>query len=171
MYVALPLSLFSLVLALVTDAETSSFAKRDYDLYSYFVLEHDQASGMPLHDVLEILDLELVEKAGQLDNHWLLRKPKYIDEDPNLLYERFLRKRTFSEPQAADAQTQRLSRAVKHLSLQTARQRVKRGGVDLRAPQSVDWLNLSSSDVAEREGIVDPEFKDQWFVLPSLRPP
>lgn len=166
-YGALPFGLLYLLSTLLINSEATSSSRRDYELYDYFVLEHDRASGMPLHDVLGTLGLELVEQAGQLKDHWLLRKRKSADDDATLSYEWLLRGRSFNELRTSGTITQRLSRAVKHLSIQTPRQRAKRGWSEWREPQSVDWLNLSSSDVAEREGIVDPEFKDQWHAVLS----
>ena len=160
----LPLSVLSLVLTLISDATASTLGRRDYGSYDYFVLEHDQASGMPLPDVLDVLGLELVEKAGELRDHWLLRRPKY-DYEETTRHEYSLRDRAHLEARTIDIHALGLSGAVRHLTAQAPRQRVKRGAFSSRAPQSTDWLNLSSSAVAEREGIVDPEFKDQWHLI------
>jgi hypothetical protein len=163
---AFPLSLLSLLLSLFLESEASSLDKREFDLYDYFVLEHEPASGVPLHDVLEPLGLELVEKAGQLKDHWLLRRLKDSKEATALPHEFLLHRRAPTGLESADPYTQHLAKAVKHIAPQTLRQRVKRGVLGARVPQSVEWSGLSSETVAEREGIIDPEFKNQW-----VRPP
>lgn len=163
-YAFLPLGLLSLLLTLIPDSAASYPSKRDYGIHDYFVLEHDPASGMPLLDILDLLGLELVEKAGELKDHWLIRSLK-SNSDELESYEHLVRRRLLTEAGTFDPQARSLSRAIKHITPQTPRQRVKRGDFDLRAPQSTDWLNLSSSDVADREGITDPEFKDQWHLV------
>ena len=48
---------------------------RSYSSHDYYVLEHDPAGGATLDDCASTLGLEVVEQAGELQNHWLLRVP------------------------------------------------------------------------------------------------
>lgn len=171
---SLPLALVALLRSVLAEDEFSQeprTLKRNHDLYDYYALEHDTRTNVPLDDILQSLGLELVEPVGQLKDHWLLRVPKYkegfLEKRGHDLLQSLARRRT---SERRDEGVERIATAVKQLSLQTLRKRVKRT-VDLkRAPQPIDWLSLNSSDVAAREGIEDPIFGDQWHLVNDENP-
>ena len=155
---ALPLALVALLCSLLSDAE-ALHAERTYDTHDYYVLHHDPSSGVPLRDVLQSLHIEYVEQAGQLQNHWLVRRFKadtsslrHRSADP---LDALLNKREASD---------RISSSVKHIALQTPRRRIKRDGYS-RAPPEPQIDNRTSADIAGLQGIVDPAFHDQWHLV------
>lgn len=131
--------------------------KLSHDLYDYYVLEHNPAIGVSIEECAESLGAEVVDSAGELHNHWLLRRQKnerstrddgVLEQHKSLLQRR--------DP---------VSFAIKHLSRQTLRQRVKRAALPAPAPQSPDDTLSLTRDIAERLGIEDPLFKDQWHLI------
>ncbi|KAI5117476.1 hypothetical protein M0805_007180 [Coniferiporia weirii] len=166
---ALPLALVALLFTLVVDARASQAgvsANRQYDTHDYYVLEHNPVAGVSLRDVLNVLELELVGEAGQLKDHWLLRRSKSLTSHKQRhggdRLDNIIRKRVATEQ---DQEFRRISESVRHIAPQTLRTRVKRAGHEARTPQPVDWLGMKSSDIAEREGIADPAFGDQWHLV------
>ena len=67
----LPLTLILALLAY--DSVLATPAKRDYTTHGYYVLEHDPLAGTSLVDCARALGVEVVEQAGELQNHWLVR--------------------------------------------------------------------------------------------------
>lgn len=66
-----------------TDPWTHSFsnvrlphhpAVRSYSTHTYYVLELDPRSSLPPRDAADRLGAELVERVGELDDHYLVRK-------------------------------------------------------------------------------------------------
>ncbi|OCB86705.1 hypothetical protein A7U60_g6164 [Sanghuangporus baumii] len=171
----LPLALVALLHTIVFHVSVSSSVshptKRDYDSYDYFVLEHDPT--VPLRDVLDTLNLELVEQAGQLRDHWLLRRPRHagIHSREVEVLDALVRKRSLDPTlYSYKPEILRISRSVKHLARQIPRKRVKRDDSLLREPQAGDWTNMTSKVIAEREGITDPLFGDQWHLVNDENP-
>ena len=68
----------ALVLALVLplSALASRPAKRFYNSHDYYVLEHDPSADASLDECAQSLGVEIVEQAGELRNHWLVRTAK-----------------------------------------------------------------------------------------------
>lgn len=155
----LPLALVALLCSILPDSEASS-AKRSYASHDYYVLEHDPSTGVSLYDVLQSLNVEYVEQAGQLRNHWLVRRlKKYshpLQARPDDLLASLLKKRAASG---------RITSSVRHIALQKPRQRIKRDELSAKAPPSPNFDNMTSADVAELEGIVDPAFREQWHLV------
>ncbi|KAH9930758.1 peptidase S8/S53 domain-containing protein [Fomitopsis serialis] len=124
---------FSLILALLAfDSVFATHAKRDYSLHDYYVLEHSPLAGASLADCARALGVEVVEQAGQLQNHWLVRAAKAtspLDKrraDPVMetLEEIQSRASSAHSARSPDApHAKRIASAVKHLSPQTLRQR------------------------------------------------
>lgn len=74
LYLRLPLVL--LVAQLATAATvTKTPAKRSYSTHDYYVLELGSASPASAHDCANELGVELVERVGELADHWLVRVP------------------------------------------------------------------------------------------------
>lgn len=140
-------------------------AKRYYDSHHYYVLEHDPSSGVALSDVAHTLGVEVVEQAGELINHWLVRVEKSDSDlsprgevldrvlDTYNLLRRDLRR---SNPVAS---------SVRYLARQTLRQRVKRAPPPIPAP-----TDFSSKAVADRLNIQDPLFTKQWHLVNDEQP-
>ncbi|KAJ7256538.1 kex protein [Mycena haematopus] len=135
-------------------------AKRSYDSHNYYVLEHDPSSGVSLNEVVRVLGVEIVEQAGELVNHWLVRVEK---PDSRLeargeafdsvvdTYNRLLKDRRRSNPVAS---------SVRYLARQTLRQRAKRAPPPIPPP-----TDFSSQAVADRLSIQDPLFTKQWHLV------
>lgn len=143
-------------------------AKRFYDKYDYYVLEHTP-SAATLEEVARSLNVELVEQAGELRNHWLVRAEKLdtglsargLLKDSVLDTFNDLRVKANAPLAARTAETlhaRNIVSSVPYLSRQVLRQRVKRAPPSVRPPQS-------SSNVAEQIGIQDPMFPQQWHLV------
>lgn len=157
----------------------ASPAKRSYDTHHYYVIEHNPHTSLAsLDDVLQVLGVELVEQAGELTNHWLVRTPKQLhglhglstrEEPRDRVLETFenLRARANSplsiRSDGAD-HARRIVSSVKYLSRQELRQRVKRAPPPLRRQGDSDSESLSRA-VASRLGIQDPLFNQQWHLV------
>ncbi|KAJ7137686.1 peptidase S8/S53 domain-containing protein [Mycena epipterygia] len=129
----------------------STPAKRFYDSHTYYVLEHDPASGASLSDVARALGVQVVEQAGELVNHWLVRVEKTnSDDDPVLDTYHRLRRDTTLAPRANPVGS------VRYLARQTLRQRVKRAPPPIRP---------TAQAIADRLGIQDPMFTKQWHLV------
>lgn len=169
----LPLALQFLlegVLANNTAELSNKAAKRNYDLFDYYVLHHNPGA-LSLNDISSLLELEILEPVGELKDHWLLRTPKYRNgaskRTARLWLDNLSRDHSF---QSRDEGYRRVASAIKQLSLQTPRMRIKRTINPHETRQTVDWLSLNSSVVAAREGINDPLFSDQWHLVNDENP-
>ncbi|KAL5527160.1 hypothetical protein ACEPAG_5951 [Sanghuangporus baumii] len=125
-------------------------AKRSYLTHDYFVLEHDPILGVSIEECADTLGAELIEPAGELRDHWLLRVQK----------ERTLDELAFSKRSI-------LSKSVRTLTRQVPRQRVKRAAIPAPPPTSSKESDEKSlaRNIAQRLGIEDPLFKDQWHLV------
>ncbi|KAF4614570.1 hypothetical protein D9613_003149 [Agrocybe pediades] len=148
-------------------------SRRSYDTHNYYVLRHNPSisSGASLDDVVRTLDVELVEQAGELQDHWVVRqrKPQFdnrgLSEDLVISTFEGLKARAESSLDSrSDENDARLARrvvaSVDYLSLQTLRQRVKRAPPPVKPPTTG-----SSLGVAARFGIEDPMFPQQWHLV------
>ncbi|PCH37898.1 hypothetical protein WOLCODRAFT_135908 [Wolfiporia cocos MD-104 SS10] len=161
---------WALVLALLAyDPATATPAKRSYSTHDYYVLEHDPLAGASLAECAGALGVEVVELAGALQNHWLVRAPKPLEKrgvDPIVQAFQNLHTRVHYRARAEDAaHGQRIAHSVKYLEPQTLRQRVKRAPPPISPGDSADEQVESASVVAQRLGIVDPEFTRQWHLV------
>lgn len=123
-------------------------AKRFYDTHDYYVLEHDPHSQTSLTALTSAINVELIEQAGELQDHWLVRVPK----SPEHSEYRVLRR---SEPHRSSMKS--LHRQVVHHLVKRAPPPpwVKHGLTPQSPPQ----------DVAEAFDIVDPLFAEQWHLV------
>ncbi|KAF8913556.1 peptidase S8/S53 domain-containing protein [Mucidula mucida] len=131
-----------------------------YDTHNYYVIHHDPRLAS-LVDVARALGVEVVERVGELDNHWVVRA-----EIPLGAREESARDLVMDTYRRLRRQTQLSSRAedigasLKHVSRQVPRQRTKRAPPSERpSPES------SARGVAERLGIADPLFDQQWHLV------
>ncbi|KDR81702.1 hypothetical protein GALMADRAFT_239833 [Galerina marginata CBS 339.88] len=146
-------------------------ARRSYNTHNYYVLRHNPtlSPGASLDDVVRALGVELVEQAGELQDHWVVRHQKRQGDvaqrdmsDPVLsLFEAM--KAQVDSPLSSRSEESHLARrvvsSVDYLSLQTLRRRVK------RAPPPISPSSTSSRGVATRFGIQDPMFPQQWHLV------
>lgn len=139
----------------VSAAGTSRPSARSYATHDYYVLEHDPTLGITVQEVALELGAEVIERAGELANHWLLRTAKIAEtnaQDKVLDTYSHLRRTRKRDP---------VSLAARHLSRQTPRQRVKRAAL----PAEGDESESLARDIAERLGIADPLFPEQWHIV------
>ncbi|PFH54267.1 hypothetical protein AMATHDRAFT_135595 [Amanita thiersii Skay4041] len=165
---------FSLLLVLLAQ---SSFvkcipAKRSYDTHHYYVIAHDPHSDTSLDDVARSLNVEIVERAGELENHWLVRTPKPLfdkvgrDKPSDRVLQLFEDLRTKAnsnsplQKRSEAEHARRIVSSVKYLSKQTLRRRVKRAPPLVRPPDS-----SAARATAARLGIQDPWFPRQWHLI------
>ncbi|THU88581.1 hypothetical protein K435DRAFT_830508 [Dendrothele bispora CBS 962.96] len=156
----------SLVLFLAySAASTLSPTRRSYHSHDYYVIELDPHGSISLTDIADILEVEVVEQAGELANHWLVRAEKpelnpFRDSDRVLETFKTLQSRSSSLSLRSDDVARHFASSIKFLSKQRPRQRVK------RAPPPISPAdgNLARG-IAERLGITDPLFKDQWHLV------
>ncbi|KAJ7721565.1 peptidase S8/S53 domain-containing protein [Mycena maculata] len=165
---ALPLALFS-ILTLV-----SASSKRNYGENNYYVIEHDD-QHVSLAAVSRALGVEVVDRAGELPNHWLVRAPKVSgelgarSEEGDRVLDAYARLRARSQNSARSARGDNEARtgaAIKYISRQTLRQRAKRAPPPIRQPKPSE----DARAVALRLGINDPLFDKQWHLLNDEQP-
>ncbi|KAJ8087926.1 pheromone processing endoprotease [Marasmius tenuissimus] len=136
--------------------------KREYDSYTYYVLEYaPSVDGVPLDEVVRTFGVEMVEQVGALRDHWLVRRRKTTEElekrsgeheDPVLAQYQHTRS-------IEDRNTGRVANSVKSVTVQTPRQRIKRAPPPIPPPKSLSNLT------AEKFGIEDPLFPEQWHLV------
>ncbi|CCL99995.1 uncharacterized protein FIBRA_02020 [Fibroporia radiculosa] len=166
---------FTLIFALLgCDAVFASPAKRHYSTHNYYVLEHDPSAGASLADVARTLGVEVIEQAGELHNHWLVRASKptsALDSrqlDPVMQIWEGLQAGTVHNSYARADETllsRHVASSVKYLSPQTLRQRVKRAPPPINPGSQTDEQVESSKAFAQRMGILDPDFPRQWHLI------
>lgn len=167
----------SIILALLfhTAVQAATPAKRDYTVHNYYVLEHDPQVA-PLVEIAEALGVEIVEQAGELLHHWLVRSKIPLvgglaarngpSDHVMDTFEKFAARalEVRSQPltsRSLDGQlATRVARSVKYLNPQVPRQRVKRAPPPIRPEDS----SLART-IALRLGIEDPLFPEQWHLV------
>ncbi|PSR77612.1 hypothetical protein PHLCEN_2v7802 [Hermanssonia centrifuga] len=165
--------LSKLVLALLLQQSVlaSRPAKRHYDTHDYYVLEHNPSADASLDECAQTLGVEVVEQAGELQNHWLVRTTKQQlssrdSQDRVLRALDAIRARaqspTYSRSEDGHL-SRRVSYAVKYLSRQELRQRVKRAPPPISPGSLIDAP--TAQEVAEQQQILDPEFTKQWHLV------
>ncbi len=169
----LPISLLFLLLS-----HHAVHALRPFETHDYYVLEHDPHVGPSLSQVTSRLDVQVVERVGELKNLWVVRIPK---EPPSTS----LRERDGSHDRvfaALDALRRPLSArdpdhhvarsiadSVKHLSRQELRQRIKRAPPPIR-PGEDDNDHPLAQPVIDKLSIHDPLFTRQWHLINEENP-
>jgi kexin len=154
-------------------------AKRFYDTHHYYVIEHDPLVGASLAEIAHGLGVEIVEQVGELENHWLVRAEKEPsdllvarEESVDRILGRFEELRTLAGrdsdhsslwTRSDESQNARaIVDSVKVLERQVLRKRVKRAPPPVRPPSDDD---KAVHRVAQRFGIQDPLFPDQWHLV------
>lgn len=146
-------------------------AKRHYDTHDYYVLEHDPSGDASLDECTGALGVELVEQAGELKNHYLVRTTKPLlaarhSEDRVLRAYQDIQRRAQSSSHAARgvaSHSRRVASSLRYLSRQELRQRTKRAPPPIRPPPEVN--SPTAQQVAEKLLITDPEFTQQWHLV------
>lgn len=159
--------------------------KPQHSTHRYYVLEHDPSTPATVAEVAQALGVELIQQAGALRNHWLVRTPKPANpnHDPTLSNHRAIQARAASSYHLGTRSVEALraryiSSSIRSLLPQTLRQRVKRNGYHMaRAPPPIrptkpskdkNTTSISTSPahaLASRLGIVDPTFPEQWHFV------
>ncbi|KAF8992376.1 peptidase S8/S53 domain-containing protein [Cyathus striatus] len=175
----LPTSLLALLLVQFTITTTAKPAARTYGTHDYYVLEHraNEASAS-LDEVARALGVEIVERAGELADHWLVRtvKPQesnlavrgsdhdhVLDKFENMKAKaaaRFVRRGDEEHYDLA----KRVASSVNYLDKQVLRQLEKRAPPPIRPPLP-QRPAATSAEVASRMGFRDPLFGDQWHLV------
>ena len=168
------------ILALLVYHSVSALSP-SYDTHDYYLLEHNARarSAAPLVDVAAALGVEVVEQAGELQNFWLVRSAKPVPDlasrtdryvDRVLTTFKNLRAQAesaqdtqFSSRSIDTIHAKRIVRSVKYLSRQTLRQRHKRAPPSDRSPAASD--GSTSRAIAQRLGIKDPLWSEQWHLV------
>ncbi len=151
--------------------------RRTYGTHNYYVLRHDPVlpSGASLDDVVRALDVELVEQAGELLDHWIVKRRKQTGDlvareaaDPVLSAFQSLKTKAAS-PFARRSEDVDLARrivsSVDYLSLQILRERVKRA-----PPSALPPAYDTPKAAADHFGIQDPLFPQQWHLINDQLP-
>lgn len=161
------ITVWALISSLILSGLASP-APRTYDTHNYYVLRHI-SSAASLADVVQALNVELVEQAGELQDHWIVRqlKPQETihprsDIDPVLSAFQALKAHAELPLTTRNENTllaRRIVSSVDYLSHQTLRRRVK------RAPPPISPPAGTSHAIAALRGIQDPMFPQQWHLV------
>jgi len=152
---------------------TSLPAKRFYDTHNYYVIEHKTAvpGSASLEEIARALSVEVVDRAGELPDTWLVRitKPNLDDPeafDPVLNAFQNLRLMVSSSLLARSEEginAKKLVSSVNYLELQTPEELVK------RAPPPPPTKTTIEA-VKQRMGLEDPLFTSQWHLVNDEHP-
>lgn len=163
---------------------TSGPAKRSYATHDYYVLEHDPSTHpfATLSEVSRALGVELVEQAGALKNHWLVRVTKdeprsqswqgpRRDDALDRVLSRYNRLRAASAESIHSRSTDHiLASSIRGLEKQVPRLRTKRQQPTSPPPSAADLLTAKINQVATTLQIHDPEFPTQWHIINPQHP-
>jgi hypothetical protein len=164
---------FPLLLALLSHRAVYA-ARHSFDTHDYYVLEHDPRVGPPLSQVATRLGVQVVERAGELDNFWVVRAPKQQssshqsrDSEGDRVFARLAALRSTHHARDTDFHTSRsIAGSVTHLSRQELRQRTKRAPPPVRPGDDDDKSKHPLAQaVIEKLGIQDPRFPEQWHLI------
>lgn len=167
---------FLLILTIVCSRASSSdvFHRATLETHNYYVLHHNP-TDVPLHEIAEFLGLEIVERVGELEDHWLARTTttgnEGTDHDHVIdAHTRMTRSRTLS------SRGENMSSAILHLSRQIPRRLVVRAPVIDPGMKTIDESPDEEKEEAqydeEREAerdeeefvTSDPSFSEQWHL-------
>jgi kexin len=146
------------------------YSFRDYD---YYVLELDPYVGSSLSQVAGRLGVQVVERAGELDNLWVVRAPKRHPstslgsrgETRDPIFSALNSLRTSLSARDPDAHiAHRMAASVKYLARQELRQRAKRAPPPIRPGNDSSKHPLAQA-VVDRLDIQDPLFLQQWHLV------
>ncbi|ORX35284.1 peptidase S8/S53 domain-containing protein [Kockovaella imperatae] len=159
-------------------ASTSRPHARTYDTHQYYALELRSTSTPYAESIASSLGVELVEKIGELDDHWLVRRPgstvsqedlskrSYYEKDPIL--ERWDHLRSLTPR----GQGKNALKSLQPLSLRRRAKRLPAPMVDpdarpihlstgMAARQDTAELSFAQGDI----GIMDPMLNLQWHLI------
>jgi kexin len=150
--------------------------KHSFDTHDYYVLQHDPHVGPSLSQVAARLGVQVVERAGELNNFWVVRIPKQLtstshdkrDVSADPVFANLAALHAPLSSRDSDRLVARsIADSVKHLSRQELRQRVKRAPPPIRPGQGGDDPSAHplAQAVVERLGIRDPQFIRQWHLV------
>jgi kexin len=158
--------------------------KYTFHTHDYYVLEHDPHVGPSLSQVAARLGVQVVERAGELDNLWVVRIPKEYPSTQSLgqrdkiddggedrVLAALMALRSTSALSAREYHAdrrfaRRIADSVKHLARQELRQRVKRAPPPIRPGNDDDMsAHPLAQAVVDRLGIEDPLFTKQWHLV------
>ena len=164
----LPTALFLLAYSLGTLARH----RLDHDSHIYYVLQHDPLGDASLDECALHLGLDVVGQVGELEHHWITRTTRLsLDtrsgEDRVYTTFRELHRRIIHDRNSSHV-ARRVVSSVKMLQRQELRQRIKRD-MSLVHRQQGDTSSPSRA-VAQRLGIVDPIFPEQWHIINDQYP-
>jgi kexin len=147
-----------------------SYSFQDHD---YYVLELDPYVGPPLAQVAGRLGVQVVERAGELDNLWVVRAPKQHtstslgshDKARDSVFSALNALRSPLSARDPDAHmARRMAASVKYLARQELRQRAKRAPPPIRPENDTSKHPLAQA-VVDRLDIRDPLFMQQWHLV------
>jgi len=170
-------SLSRLLLLFLLHLAAATPARRSYDTHNYYVVRHNPRlpGAPPLSEVTRTLGVELVERAGELEDHWLVRREKpsgnlvaRASMDPVMETYETLRRRAYSSESLQrrsddDDHARRFIETVDWISPQKLRRRSKRAPPTVKPP-------TAASQVAQRLGFQDPLFPEQWHLVNNANP-
>lgn len=173
------LILWTFLSALLVTRSAATPARRSYDTHNYYVLHHDPTThlGASLADVVDALQVELVEQAGELRDYWIVRQSKLEAHihardgaDPVLSTFDTLKAQAAGQDTPLHARSggttlaRRIVSSVDYISAQTLRQRSKRAPPPIPPPVEPAKDTLTAKAV-ERYSIQDPTFPQQWHLV------
>ena len=145
---------------------------RDYDLNDYFTLHLSRESSP--NDVARALNLRSEGQVGQLDGHYLFSAPKGTHDADNLLTDlRLKRRKREILPQELEGVLWHARSQLKQLVKRVPPQLPPRAdttipGADSGPPANADAV-LRKQEVANKLGIADPIWNDQWHLLNTIQ--
>lgn len=148
--------------------------RHSFDTHDYYVLEHDPHVGPSLSQVVIRLGVQVVERAGELDNLWVVRTSKQHLSTPqskrdvvdDRVFAALAALRTPVSARDPDHHVARsIADSVKHLARQELRQRVKRAPPPIRPGDDDPSAHPLAQAVIDRLDIHDPQFIKQWHLV------
>lgn len=160
----------SVLTLLVQQCHSSFPARRSYSTHDYFVLEHDINGGASLDECASELGVAVVERVGEMQNTWFVRRVK----TPSMASETsrnapLIRLRTRAATPTTSfwarsdnyQRSRRVLSSINYFDEQIPRQRTKRhDSLRYRAPPP-----KNPATVAASLGISDPLFPSQWHIV------
>lgn len=174
-------------------------AKRSYGTHDYYVIELGGSAPASIHDCASALGVEVVERVGELKDHWLVRVPSSSSHDElskrshldsssptDSVIERLQSIRRMATSSSSSLflvsrslrDAKRISRSIRSLERQTLRQRIKKRAPIPELPSSPFHEDPrapvppggKSQRIAQELGIIDPIFNDQWHLANNPHP-
>ncbi|KAH8986918.1 peptidase S8/S53 domain-containing protein [Lactarius deliciosus] len=165
---------FALLVALLSHHAVHA-TRHSFDTHDYYVLEHNPRVGPSLSQVSRRLGVQVVERAGELDNFWVVRVPTQHsssslskrDGEADHVLARLAALRSSRYPRDSDSHAaRRIADSVSHLSRQELRQRVKRAPPPIRPGDGDDASKHPLAQaIIDKLDIHDPQFTRQWHLI------